>query len=135
MTSPLLTKVVFGAMGVMVALGVPAGLGWGVVESTGNTALAAVAVVAVIYQLMALSVGGLALSQYVPDSLPLGPSYMAGHGLLTLAMTVGPIIMLPGLVWLYVLPFDAEGYFRPGAMVSLEPDAVAQPHHEGGVKS
>jgi len=135
MTSPIFTKVVFGAMGVTVALGVPSGVAWGVVEVTGNTAIAAIAAAGVIYQLMALSVGALVLTQYIPDSLPLGPSYMAGHGVLTISMTAAPLLILPGLVWLYVLPFDEAGHVRTEMVFAFDPGAVEQPHHEGGVKS
>ena len=132
MTNPTLNKLVMAAMAGLIALGAPVGLGWLTWQYTGNAVLGAVAAMAVVYQLMALSVAALSLWQYIPESLPLGPSYMAGHGLLTLGMTVVPMVTLPGLAWLWLLPFDAQGYFEPDAVVGLDAATVDRPHHERG---
>lgn len=124
-------KATYALLGVTFAGVVPAGAGWLTYHYTTSMGLGVVVAAAAIYHLMAMAVGILSLSQYVPESLPLGPSFMSGHGLLSLGMTVGPALMLPGLVWLFVLPFDEQGYLDLGAWFQLDMDSVAEPHHEG----
>lgn len=132
MTNTTFNKLVMAAMGGLIALTTPSAAGWFAWQYTGNAILGAVAGIGVVYQLMALSVAMLSLYEYIPESLPLGPSYMAGHGLLTLAMTAAPAVTLPGLAWLWLLPFDAQGYFKSSAVAGLELRDIERPHHDKG---
>jgi len=93
-----------------------------------SLAVAGVVAAAVVYQLMAMSVAMLALSRCLPDDLPLGSSYMVGHGILTLLMTVVPLIVLPGMVWLYVLPLDEQGGLG-GDAFSFDFENIQPPDH------
>lgn len=129
MSSPLIYKAVFGAVGLLTSVGLPVGAGWFAHHRTGNAVVAAVVAGGVIYQTMALSLAGLSIWQYVPDSLPLGPSFMAGHGLLSLSFLL-PVVVLPGLVWLWLLPVDEQGYVTRGAAFGLREDRIERPHHE-----
>jgi len=129
MSSPLIYKAVFGAVGLLTSLGAPAGAGWFAHHRTGNALVAAVVAGGVIYQTMALSVGALSIWEYVPESLPLGPSFMAGHGLLSLSFLL-PVVVLPGLVWLWLLPVDEQGYPARGAAFGLRERHFEAPHHE-----
>ncbi|UXF50942.1 MAG: hypothetical protein HQRvContig03_3 [Haloquadratum phage sp.] len=129
MSSPLIYKAVFGALGLFTSVGLPAGAAWFAHHRTGNALVAAVVAAAVIYQTMALSVAALSIWEYVPDSLPLGPSFMAGHGLLSLSFLL-PVVVLPGLVWLWLLPVDEQGYVARGAAFGLRERHFETPHYE-----
>jgi len=128
MSSPILYKAVYLTTGVALAGGVPAGAAYLAYAYTGSVAVTGVVAAAVVYQLMAMSVAMLALSSYLPDGVPLGPSYMAGYGILTLLMTVVPLVALPGMAWLYVLLFDEQGHLG-GDVLSFEPENVQAPNH------
>lgn len=132
MSSPILYKAVYASMGVMAGVGAPSTVGWLTYQYTGNIGLAAVLIAASVYQLMALTVAVGSVSQYVPEDLPLGPSFLAGHGLLTLSITLIPLFTLPGLVWLYLLPVDENGFFSRDAWLGLDEDGFETPHHDGG---
>jgi len=128
MTSPILNRVVFLLTGLWIAVTVPAGAGYAAFWYSDSLIVAVVVGVVVVYQLMATSVALLSIMQYVPNGVPLGPSFMAGHGMLTLLMTAVPLLAIPGIVWLYVLPFDEQGYLG-GDIFEFDRKKIEQPNH------
>lgn len=134
MTSPLLNAVTYIVTAVALALGVP----WLIVRhvlSTGNLVAAVIIAPAIVVLLMAISVAlvsVMAAGEREDQSMPLGPSLLAGFGLLTVYMVVMPVLAGPGIVWLYVLPFDIHGFFDWDNWVGLDFEAAQPPHHPSG---
>jgi len=124
-----LNIVIYLGVAVLTAIFVPIGGGWLTYQYTANPVLSVVVVALAVYHLMAIAVAIFSLYQYVPESHAIGPSFMAGCGILLLGMTVVPILALPGAVWLYVLPFDEQGHLNWGATLQLDLTAFEEPHH------
>lgn len=129
MTSPTFNKAVFGAWGLLIATVAPYAAYTLTVIKTGNI-LAGVAVAGLlVYVMMTVSISLLSLAQYLPENMPLGPSGMLGTGIITIGMLGMPTFVVPGLVWLFLLPFDEHGSLSWSAALSFDFEEVEPPHH------
>lgn len=129
MSSAAMYKAMFGIYGVFAAVALPYYTAVLSSELMGNV-VAGVALSAVVaYELLSCTIAVASVAQLLPDSLPLGPSFTLGNGMMSIGMLIAPLALAPGLVWWFVLPFDEQGYVDPGAMLELDMDAIEAPHH------
>jgi len=129
MSNPLFAMAIHALTGVLLAVLIPFGVVLFGIEYLKNPAPAFVLVPIIIFVLMSITVAALAISEYVPDEMPMGPSLMLGFGILNLGFLVVPFLFMPGLVWLYVLPFDIQGRSDWDSWVGLDWEAVEKPNH------
>lgn len=131
MSNPRLYFLTHVAMGAFIAFGAPLSLIlFGPEHLPINHTLAWVIALLSVPFMMSISLAAIMIMQYAPNPMPMGPSLLAGFGILNLGFLISPILFVPGLVWLWVLPFDHEGHFNPSTPLSLDLDAIEEPHHD-----
>lgn len=130
MTNPAFNFVISLMLGGLVALAAPWLIFWhGTTQFGIHPATAVGLAAAAIYAMMAVSLALASLADSLPNPMPMGPSFMMGAGILLAGFLLVPVLVLPGLVWLYVLPFDARGRFDVTAILSLDASDVSFPNH------
>lgn len=130
MSSPTMYKIIYALGSVILAVLAPALLVVLAISEFGvHPALAVTLGIVAVYMWMSVALAAFMVMQHAPNPMPMGPSFTAGFGILTAGFLVVPVVFLPGLVWLYVLPFNERGYFDPGKILSLDEDAFEEPNH------
>lgn len=125
MSAPRLYALFYMLAGIVVALAIPVML----ILYVGSLWAVPIAIFTIFF-MMSVTLAQLSLAAEHGDSMALGPSFLAGFGLLNYGMLVRPLLTLPGLPYLYVLPFDEQGYVDNSRWFSLDHDKFKPPHHD-----
>lgn len=125
MSAPRLYAIGYILGGIALALGIPVV----VALYIGDLVAVPVAIFTILF-MMSISLAELSLAAELGDTMDLGPSFLAGFGLLNYGMLVRPLLTLPGLPYLYVLPVDEQGYVDSSKWFSLDEDKIKPPHHD-----
>lgn len=127
MTSPTFNAMITFIAGSVIATVLPIMLAVAVEARFDSIVLGIVIAIVLIYELMSISFAIGSLMDCIPDSYGLGPSALAGNGHLMLGMLIIPMLFIPGYIWLFILPFDEEGYVNFSRFCSFEPTAIEEP--------
>lgn len=131
MSSSLLGFILYLSWGIFAAITaplLPALLWWDQVTQPGHILGFIGAGLVIVYVAMSLSIAVMSIMQTLPTPMPLGPSFMQGSGLMTL-MFMLPLLVVPGIIYLWMLPVDESGSLDRSRMFSFDPDAVPEPSH------
>lgn len=131
MTSKTLNTIFYIVTGVTMAIYWPIGFALAVKQlQPGVHPIVLVGIcVVVIYLMMSISIGAMSVLEAADWPERLGPSAMAGLGQIGFYMAVVPFLVGPGLVWLYILPFDEMGRIDKHRLFSYSMDGVEVPNH------